>query len=255
VIGASGDAGFRNILYETFVVQIWGSDQGMDPHQSSGNLIENVTVTKPGRPMTSGSPPGGSTDGIVVNVAMAEVRNNVVEGYFIAYGGWAMEGVWFHDNISRDSYYGFNADSLTNNGVTLQSNQFIHPAGYGMVIGGGGMNNTFSNWSVLNNSVQMNTTNSVGIILQGQVQNSVFTGNTIQSDGGSAHNLAAIFSYSCQSGLKNFNNVFQDNHIDKTMRIDFSQDPNFNSNCRFQNRDLQGLVRQDFPDNSSSKCR
>jgi hypothetical protein len=101
----------------------------------------------------------------------------------------------------------------------------------------------------------MNATGSIGIVLQGQVQNSVFTGNTIQSDGGSAHNLEAILSYSFQSGLKNFNNVFQDNHIDKTMRIDFSQDPNFNNNCRFQNRDLQGLVRQDFPDNSSSKCR
>jgi len=255
VIGGAGDAGFRNVLYETFAVQIWGSDQGMDPHQSSGNLVENVRVTKPGRPMTSGSPPGGAMDGIIVNTAMAEVRNNVVEGYLIAYGGWAMEKVWFHDNISRDSHYGFNADSFTNNDVILQSNQFIHPAQYGMVIGGGGMSNAFSNWSVVNNSVQMNATDSIGIVLQGQVQNSVFTGNTIQSDGGSAHNLEAILSYSFQSGLKNFNNVFQDNHIDKTMRIDFSQDPNFNNNCRFQNRDLQGLVRQDFPDNSSSKCR
>jgi hypothetical protein len=255
VIGASGDAGFRNVLYEAFAVQIWGNSLTLDPHESTGSLIEKVTVTKPGLPMTSGSPPGGAMDGIVVNTAMAEVRNNVVEGYLIAYGGWAMENVWFHDNVARDSYYGFNADSLTNNGVILQSNQFIHPVLYGMVIGGGGTSNTFSNWSVLNNSVQMNTTDSIGIVLQGQVQNSVFTGNMIQSDGGAAHNLSAIFSYSAKSGLSNFNNVFQDNHIDKSMRIDFSQDPNFNNNCRFQNRDLQGLVRQDFPDNSSSKCR
>ncbi|MBZ5508178.1 MAG: hypothetical protein LAO78_22180 [Acidobacteriia bacterium] len=255
VIGASGDAGFRNVLYETFAVQIWGSDQGLDPHESAGNLIENVTVTKPGRPMTSGSPPGGAMDGIIVNTAMAEVRNNVVEGYLIAYGGWAMEGVWFHDNISRDSHYGFNADSFTNNGVILQSNQFIHPARYGIVIGGGGPNHAFSNWSVLNNSVQLNAAGSIGIVLQGQVQNSVFTDNTIQSDGGTARNQAAILSYSFASGLENFNNVFQNNHIDKAMRVDFSQDPNFNTNCRFQNRDLQGLVRQDFPDNRSSKCR
>jgi len=255
VTGASGDAGFRNVLYEAFAVQIWGSNQELDPRQSSGNLIENVNVTMAGRPMTSGSPPGGAMDGIIVNTAMAEVRNNVVEGYLIAYGGWAMEHVWFHDNISRDSHYGFNADSFTNNDVVLQSNQFIHPVQYGMVIGGGGTSNTFSNWSVLNNTVQMNAAGSIAIVLQGQVQNSVFTGNTIQSDGGLAHNLSAILSYSFKSGLENFNNVFQDNHIDKAMRVDFSGDPNFNTNCRFQNRDLQGLVRQDFPDNSSSKCR
>jgi hypothetical protein len=100
----------------------------------------------------------------------------------------------------------------------------------------------------------MNADGSIGIVLQGQVQNSVFTRNTIQSDGSGAHNLAAILSYSFKSGLENFNNSFQDNHIDKALRIDFSQDPNFNSNCRFQNRDLQGLARQDFPDNSSSQC-
>lgn len=255
VIGASGDAGFRNVLYETFAVQIWGSDQGMDPRQSSGNLIENVTITKPGRPMSSGSPPGGATDGIIVNTAMGEIRNNVVEGYLIAYGGWAMQGVWFHDNISRDSHYGFNADSLANNGVILQSNQFIHPGLYGIVIGGGSTRDSFSGWNVLNNSLQMNATGSIGIVLRGQVQNSVFTDNTIQADGGTARNQAAILSYSSVSGLANFNNVFQNNHIDKAMRVDFSGDPNFNSNCRFQNRDLQGLVRQDFPDNSSSKCR
>ncbi len=104
VMGASGDAGFRNVLYETFAVQIWGNSLTLDPHQSTGNLIEDVTISKPGRPMTSGSPPGGAMDGIIINTAMAEVRNNTVEGYLIAYGGWAMDGVWFHDNVSRDSY-------------------------------------------------------------------------------------------------------------------------------------------------------
>jgi hypothetical protein len=255
VMGASGDAGFRNVLYETFAVQIWGNSLTLDPHQSTGNLIEDVTISKPGRPMTSGSPPGGAMDGIIINTAMAEVRNNAVEGYLIAYGGWAMDGVWFHDNVSRDSYYGFNADSLTNNGVILQSNQFIHPGLYGIVIGGGGPNHIFSNWSVLNNSLQMNAPGSIGIVLQGQVQNSVFTDNTIQSDGGAARNQYGIFSYTFSNGLANFNNVFQNNHIDKAMRVDFSADPNFNTNCRFQNRDLQGVARQDFPDNSSSKCR
>jgi hypothetical protein len=255
VIGGSGDAGLRNIKYEAFAVRIWGNTPTPTPQVSAGNLIENVTVTKPGRPMTSGSPPGGAMDGIVLSNAMGEVRKNLVEGYLIAYGGWIMDQVWFHDNIAKDTYYGFNADSFTNNGIILESNQFIHPARYGIVIGGGGPGETFANWNVFKNSVQMNATGSIGIILRGQVQNSVFTENTIQSDGGTARNLVAIWSYPSGSGLANFNNSFQNNHIDNAMRIDFSQDPNFNSNCRYLNRDLQGHVRQDFPDNSSSKCR
>jgi hypothetical protein len=253
VIGGSGDVGAINIIYEDFAVQIWGSDPNPGSHQSAGNLIENVTVTKPGRPMSSGALPGGAMDGIVVNNAVAEIRNNVVEGYIIAYGGWLMDQVWFHDNISRDSFYGFNADSFTNNNVILESNQFIHPARYGMVMGGG-HDQTFNNWSVLRNTVQLNAAGSLGLVLRGQVKNSVFTENTIQGDGKS-NNLAGIYSYLSEGGMANVNNSFQNNHIDKALRIDFSQDPNFNTNCRFQNRDLQGNARQDFPDNSSAKCR
>jgi hypothetical protein len=107
---------------------------------------------------------------------------------------------------------------------------------------------------VQHNTVQMNAADSLGIVLRGQVMNSVFSDNTIQSDG-NAHNLAAIVSYSSTAGAANVNNSFQNNHIDKALRIDFSQDPNFHRNCRFQNRDLQGNPRQDFPDNSSAKCR
>ena len=123
MIGGAGDVGFKNIIYENFAVQIWGSDPTPGSHQSAHNLIEGVNVTKPGRPIVSGSSPGGAMDGIVVNNAEAEIRNNLVEGYIIAYGGWVMDQVWFHDNISRDSIYGFNADSLTNNNVILESNQ------------------------------------------------------------------------------------------------------------------------------------
>jgi hypothetical protein len=253
VSGTSGDAGFRNIDYEVFAVRLYGSSPPGSSSQSTGNLIESVTVAKPGRPMTANSPPGGIMDGIVVNSVVAEIRNNDVEGYYIAYGGWSMNQVWFHDNISRNSSYGFNADSFTNNGIILQSNQFIHPAKYGMVIGGFIPNQTFANWNVSNNSIQMNASGSTGIVLHGQVQNSFFSGNTIQSDGG--HNLTAILSYSATSGVANFSNTFEDNHIDSSTRIDFSQDPNFNSNCRFQNRDLQGKVIPVFPDNSGSTCK
>ena len=255
VIGSSGDAGFMNIIYEISAIQIWGADLVSGPQASTANMVENVIITNPGQPMRSGSPPGGGMDGISVNNVGGEIRNNDVERYFIAYGGWAMENVWFHDNISRDTYYGFNADSFNNVGIILQSNQFIHPARYGIVIGGGTPDRTFDKWNVLRNVVKLNAKGSTAIILRGQVQNSAFTENTVESDGGTAHDQVAISSYPSGSGLANFNNTFQDNHLDKALTVDFSQDLNFNTNCRFQNRDLQGKPRQDFPDNSPTMCR
>ena len=255
VIGASGDLGFKNIIYESFALQIWGSAPVANSNQSTGNLIEKVNVTKPGRPMTNSSPPGGSMDGIVVNNAATEIRNNVVEGYYIAYGGWNMNEVWFHDNISRNTAYGFNADAFTNVGVTLQSNQFIHPTKYGIIIGGAGAAQTFSDWHVLNNTVTLHASGTIALGIRGQVQNSSFTDNTIQPDGGTAHNLTAILSFPSANGVANFSNNFQDNHIDGSMHVDFSQDPNFNTNCRFQNRDLQGRPIPSFPDNSGRQCK
>jgi hypothetical protein len=253
VIGASGDAGFRSLNYETFAVQIWGNT--LDPQVSSGNLIENATVTQPGRPVTAGSPPGGEMDGIVMNNAMGEIRNNVVEGYFIAFGGWNIANVSIHDNTTRDTHYGFNADSWSNNNITLQSNQFIHPLQYGIIMGGGFAGGTFANWSVVGNTITLNSTNSTGIGIQGEVQNSTFSGNTIQTDSASAHTVIGLWSLRTNPSAANFNNVFQDNHIDKAVAVDFSRDPDFNTDCRNKNRDLQGNVRQDFPDNSSSACR
>jgi hypothetical protein len=253
VIGAAGDAGFKSLAYETFAVQIWGNT--LDPHVSSGNLIEKITVTQPGRPVFSDSSPGGEMDGIVLNNASGEVRNSIVEGYFIAFGGWNIDHVSIHDNITRETHYGFNADSFSNNNITLQSNQFIHPRQYGIIMGGGFPGGTFANWSVMSNTITLNATNSTGIGIQGEVQNSTFSGNTIQSDSASAHTVVGLWSLRTNPSAANFNNVFQDNHIDKAVAVDFSQDPDFNTDCRHKNRDLQGNVRQDFPDNSSSACR
>jgi hypothetical protein len=205
--------------------------------------------------MTSDSPPGGVIDGIIVNNAVTEIRNNTVEDYYIAYGGWSMNGVWFHDNISRNTAYGFNADALTNNGVILQSNQFLHPIKYGIILGSAGAEQTFARWNILNNTVTLNASDTIAMGIRGQVQNSNFSGNTIQSDGGTAHNLTAILSFSSAKGVANFSNSFQDNHIGDSIHVDFSQDPNFNTNCRYQNRDLQGRPIPGFPDNSGSQCK
>jgi hypothetical protein len=252
VVGGSGDLGFINVVYETFAVQIWGNAQPLDPTQSTGNIIEHVTLANPGRPVIPGSPPGGAIDGIVVNNAVAEIRNNVVDGYTLGYGGWAMGPANFHDNIARNVQYGFNADSFTNSGVTIQSNQFIHPSSYGIVVGGGNPSVAFANWNITGNAIQMNASGSIAVVLRGQVQNSVFSGNTISADGG--HNLTAIWSYPAVSGVANTKLAFQNNRIDNALGMNFSQDPNFNSDCRFQNRDLQGNALPAFPDNSSAEC-
>ncbi len=252
VVGGSGDVGFINVVFETFAVQLWGNTQPLDPTQNTGSIIEHVMVGSPGRPVVPGSPPGGAIDGIVVNNAVAEIRNNVVDGYTLGYGGWAMGPANFHDNIARNVQYGFNADSFTNSGVTIQSNQFVHPSSYGIVVGGGNPSVAFSNWNITGNTIQMNASGSIAVVLRGQVQNSVFSGNTISADGG--HNLTAIWSYPAVSGVSNTKLAFQNNHIDKALGMNFSQDPNFNADCRFQNRDLQGNALPAFPDNSSGEC-
>jgi hypothetical protein len=251
VIGSSGDVGVRNVFFETVAVRIWGNSSLPD-QQSTGNIIEHMNVTNPGRPVVSGSLPGGALDGIAVNNAVAEIRNNVVDGYPIGYGGWSMNAVNFHDNIARNGMYGFNADSFNNIGVVLRSNQFIRPSSYGIVIGGS-PGFSFSGWTVSGNTIQLGSSGSAGIVLRGQVQNSTFANNTISADSGK-QNMIAIWSYPSVSGAANLTNAFQGNHIDKALEMNFTQDPNFNTDCRFQNRDLQGQARPDFPDNSSSAC-
>lgn len=251
VVGASGDLGAENGVLESFLVFIWGNSPEADPSQDTGNLIENVTLTRPGSPVGKDTFPGGSVSAIVVTNAVAEIRNTLVEDYLIAYGGWAMGPVWFHDNVASGIMYGFNSDSFNNIGVTIQSNRFIHPASYGIVIGGSGPQQQFSKWKVLNNTIEINAQGAAGIVLRGQVKDSTFSGNTVFSDAPAPPNVIAIWSYSSGRSVANFNNIYQGNRLDDSQRVDFSQDPFFDSNCRFMNRDLQDQILPDFPDNTS----
>jgi hypothetical protein len=254
VVGASGDVGLFNILLETFAVRIWGHTNPPDPQQSTGSLVEHVTISKPGSAMSAGSLPGGAMDGIAVNNAIAEVRNNVVDGYEVAYGGWDMGPVSFHDNVAINVQYGFNSDSFANTGVTLANNQFIEPSSYGIVIGGSSPSVTFSGWNVTGNSIELGKSGATALVLRGQVRNSIFSNNTFAT-AGTANNLTAIWSFPIFSNLVNSNNIFQGNHIAKSLQMNTAQDPDFNSNCRFDNRDLQGQALPDFPDNTTAGCR
>jgi len=43
--------------------------------------------------------------------AVADIRYNTVIGHQVAYGGWQMSDVHFHDNYAIDTVYGFDIDS------------------------------------------------------------------------------------------------------------------------------------------------
>ena len=251
VIGASGDAALINLKYEVFIVWIWGNSAA-GPQQSAGSVVERVNVTQPGRPVATGSAPGSGSDGIVVSNAVAEIRNNLVDGYAIAYGGFGMGPAEFHDNVAQNTVYGFNADSFDNNGVVLRSNQFIRPSSYGIVIGGG-PSLTFMNWTVDSNHIELSHDFSTALVLRGQVQNSVVINNTIVSSGNTSKETA-IISYPAASGSVNLSNVFQGNRVDSGLLFNFSADPNLKTDCRFNNRDLLGNPLPAFPDNSTGIC-
>ena len=251
VIGASGDSGFIFIPYETFAIIVFGSDDS--PLRSSGNLIENAAVTAPGIPVLPHESQGGKVCGIVIANAGGEVRNSRVEGYYVGYSGWAMDSVTFHDNVSSNTGYGFNTDAFSNFRVTLQSNQFIHPLHYGIVIGGSQPSYTFSGWNVLNNTIALIHPQTVGLALRGQVQNSQLSGNTITADA-SGLRATAIVSYSSAAGVVNSNNLFENNRVDSSLAIDFSADPFFASDCRMGNRSLQGGSLPGLADNGNSQA-
>jgi copper-binding protein NosD len=251
VVGASADLGAISILYESFPVWIWGDSPMGDFSVSRQNLIEKVSVTRPGRAVGADQVPGGPVSAIIVANAMGEVRDNFVQDYNVGYGGWAMGPVWFHDNVAKNTRYGFNADARSNVGVRLESNRIIHPSAYGIVMGGPSQNQVFSRWRVTNNTIEIDHPNVAGLVLRGQVQDSTFADNRIFSDQPAPRNVTGVWSFPSGAQSANFSNIFRNNQLDRSHRIDFSRDPFFNSNCRFQNRDAQNLALPDFPDNTT----
>jgi len=247
LVGASGDLGDMTPALENFPVLIWGDSENGAPSESRGNLVEKTTLEKPGKRVGHGRSPGGS--GIGVANASAEVRNNLVQGYEIGYGGWSLREVWFHDNVAKDTGYGFNVDSFDNLGVLLESNQIIHPVAYGIVIGGSHPEQRFSGWRVLNNTIELSSPDTIGIVLQGQVKGATFSGNKVFTDDPNPKGTIAIWSYSSGNGVINGGNIYQDNQFDRALAMDFSADPDFDTNCRIGNRDLQDRPLADFPDN------
>jgi hypothetical protein len=242
VVNAAAEIGAINPRWEAFPIWILSVDRSK-PGLDRDNIIENVSVKQSVCLVCTT---------ICVANATAEVRNNVVEGVQIGYGGWDLAGGSFHDNTAINTDYGFNIDSLVNNGVTIERNKIVHPRRFGFVVGGGG---TFANFKFLDNTVQIDKSGVIGFVFSGDVTGAVIAGNKVLADSASGTHSTAFKSYpaSRQSG-PNRDNIYQSNQIAVGMSLVFQASSQKSQNCFFDNRDERGNPRKDLPDNHGGPC-
>jgi hypothetical protein len=240
IVNLSTEIGAINEHWEAFPVWIVSMDRSK-PEQNRGNMIENVTMKLPF---------GDVCTAITVANATAEVRNNLVDGYQIGYGGWDLGETVFHDNTAINTDYGFNIDSLVNHGVRIENNKIIHPRKYGFVVGGGG---TYANFKFLNNTLQIDQSGVIGFVFRGNVTGAVIAGNKILADNSSGAHATAIRNLSSGGGA-NSGNMYQSNQIANGMAVVFNSPSQKSQNCFFDNRDERGNPRKDLPDNHNGPC-
>lgn len=222
VVNAAGES------TESFPVEI--SSDAAQPTDSNGNVVEYVTMDHWG---------SGKCTAIAIANAVAEVRFNRVFGHHIAYGGWLMSNVHFHNNYAIDDVYGFNVDSLINKGIVISGNQIIHPKSYGMVIGGIGQ---FVDFSITENTITLAASYPwnvlYGIVFQGNVSGVRVSGNLILGDQQSS---AAQFFALFEKGAQNSSNVFQNNRISNSFRYALQGADCIHGNVDQNGRPLRGL--------------
>jgi len=242
VVNAASEMGAINVRWEAFHVWIVSMDLSR-PEQNRGNIIENVTMKQPF---------GNVCTAIVVANATAEVRNNLVDGYQIGYGGWDLRESVFHDNTATNTEYGFNIDSLVNTGVRIERNKIIHPRKFGFVVGGEG---TFANFKFLDNTLQIDRSGVVGFMLRGDVTGAAIAGNKLLADNSSGAHATAFRNYAASRNAgPNHDNVYQSNQITSGMSLVFQSPSQKSQNCFFDNRDERGNPRKDLPDNHNGPC-
>jgi len=242
VVNAAAEIGAINPRWEAFPIWILSVDR-TKPGQDRDNIIENVSMRQSVCLVCTA---------ICVANATGEVRNNLVEGVQIGYGGWDLAGGSFHDNTAINTDYGFNIDSLVNNGVTIERNKIIHPRRFGFVVGGAG---TFANFKFLDNTVQIDKSGVIGFAFHGDVTGAVIVGNKLLADNSSGAHATAFKNYPAtrQSG-PNHNNVYQSNQIGAGMSLVFQGSSQKSQNCFFDNRDEHGNPRKDLPENHGGPC-
>jgi hypothetical protein len=243
VIHAAGELGDLSPKFETFPVWIVSVQPNVSPSENKGNIIENVTMT---------DFHGGLCTAIAVANAVGIVRNNVVDGYQIGYGGWSMGPVAFLNNTAINTEYGFNIDSLANDGVRIDSTRIIHPRKYGLVIGGGG---TYSNFKITNNTIELDKTKAIGLVFQGNVTKAMLSGNKILADNSAgAHATAIVNRSAAKTWGPNHENTYQGNTITAALKSAFEGSSQKGQNCFHSNVDENGKPKNDLPDNRQGPC-
>jgi hypothetical protein len=228
-------------ITEAFPVEIVSMRLSNPPTANNGNLVERVRISDFG---------GGECTSIAVANAVAEVRNNVVEGLQIGYGGWIMGASWFHDNVTMDTEYGFNIDSLANHDVRIERNRIVHPRKYGIVVGGGG---TYANFKIAENTIQIDKAGVIGLVFRGNVTGAVVSGNKFIAENGVK--ATAVKSYSQEwSAGPNVDNVFQSNRISKGLRAEFKGLSWKGRNCVYGNLDEREKPSRELSDNQLGPC-
>jgi hypothetical protein len=242
VVNAASEMGAINVRWEAFHVWIVSMDRSR-PEQNRGNIIESVTMKQPF---------GNVCTAIAVANATAEVRNNVVDRYQIGYGGWDLRESFFHDNTAINTEYGFNIDSLINNGVRIEGNKIIHPRKFGFVVGGEG---TFANFKFLDNIVQIDRSGVVGFMFRGDVTGAFIRGNKLLAENSSGARATAFRNYGVSRHAgPNHDNSYQSNQIPSGMSLVFQSPSQKSQNCFFDNRDERGNPHKDLPDNHNGPC-
>jgi hypothetical protein len=221
---------------EAFPVEI--SSPAKTSIESTGNIVEHVTMDHWA---------SGKCTAIAIANAVTEVRYNTVVGHQIAYGGWQMSDVHFHDDYAIDTVYGFNIDSLDNRGVLINHNQIIHPQSYGLVVGGTGQ---YLNFSISDNTITLaspNPLNTVyGLVFQGNVTGAHVIGNRIIGD--QAPLLARAFAL-YEKGPQNSGNVFQGNQILSSFKYSLQ-----GRDCVHGNVDQSGAALRGLGNTQSTPC-
>jgi hypothetical protein len=255
VINVGNDAPFG----EAFPVSVSSVAYNLDPTKKSHpatppsqfNTIEFVTMSQYH---------GGPCTAMTMVYATGAMQFNVVNGYQIAYGGWEMPFVagtapaanqfaYIHDNFALNGQYGMNIDSEFNDFVNIQFNTIVNPTSYGIVIGSSSAGVTrFDNFAFLYNEIDMNVPGSTGLVMQGNVTNTVLTRTNVigKTNVGTALNV---------TNTGNFSNVFQFNQLFNLFPVTFNNGSSQSQNCVYGNWDQGGNQRSDFPNNTSTPCR
>jgi hypothetical protein len=224
-------------VMEDFPVEI--SSLAPSTSDSPGNLVEHVTLDHWA---------AGRCTAIVIANSEGEVRYNTVIGYHIAYGGWSMSNVNFHDNQAIETTYGFNVDSWQNRRIVIERNLIVHPLSYGFVIGGNG---DFSDFSILDNTVTVRSKGPgrviYGLIFQGHVRSARVLRNRIIAD--QPIRVFNVFGFYEKNTL-NVSNIFQANIITESFNNTLQ-----GSDCVYGNVSESGKDLSSLRDTQKTGCR